>query len=57
MKRWATETTLWDSAEALRNNREIAAYIDAVLEDGDPALLSHALSVAMRAMAGQCPRP
>jgi probable addiction module antidote protein len=48
MKRKATETTLWDSAEALRNNREVAAYIDSVLEDGDPALLSHALGVVAR---------
>lgn len=48
MKRKATETTLWDSAEALRNNREVAAYVDAVLEDGDPALLSHALGVLAR---------
>jgi probable addiction module antidote protein len=44
-----TKTIPWDSADALRNNEDIAAYIDAVLEEGDPALLSHALGVVARA--------
>ena len=43
------KTVPWDSAAALRSNEEIAAYIDAVLEEGDPALLSHALGVVARA--------
>jgi probable addiction module antidote protein len=41
----AIETIPWDSAAKLRSAEEIAAYIDAVLEDGDPALLSHALGI------------
>ena len=44
-----TKTTAWDSSAALRSNEEIAAYIDAVLEDGDPTLLAHALGVVARA--------
>jgi probable addiction module antidote protein len=43
------KTVPWDSAAALRNNQEIAAYIDAVLEVGDPTLLAHALGVVARA--------
>ena len=45
----AIETVPWDSSANLRSTEEIAAYIDAVLEDGDPALLSHALGVVARA--------
>ena len=45
----AIETVPWDSATNLRSAEEIAAYIDAVLEDGDPALLSHALGIVARA--------
>ena len=44
-----TKTVPWDSSSALRSNEEIAAYIDAVLEDGDPTLLAHALGVVARA--------
>jgi probable addiction module antidote protein len=44
-----TKTVPWDSSAALRSNEEIAAYIDAVLEDGDPTLLAHALGVVARA--------
>ena len=45
----AIETVPWDSATNLRSAEEIAAYIDAVLEDGDPELLSHALGIVARA--------
>ena len=45
----AIETVPWDSATKLRSAEEIAAYIDAVLEDGDPVLLSHALGIVARA--------
>jgi probable addiction module antidote protein len=44
-----TKTVPWDSSALLRSDKEIAAYIDAVLEDGDPALLAHALGVVARA--------
>ncbi len=45
----ATTTLAWDSASALRSNEEIAAYIDAALEEDDPAILLHALGVVARA--------
>ena len=44
-----TKTVPWDSSAVLRTDKEIAAYIDAVLEDGDPTLLAHALGVVARA--------
>ena len=45
----AVKTTSYDTAEYLDSEEEVAAYIDAVLEDGDPALLAHALGVVARA--------
>ena len=39
----AVKTTRWDTAETLKTKQEIAAYLDAVLEDGDPELLKLAL--------------
>jgi probable addiction module antidote protein len=44
-----TKTIPWDSAAALRSKKDIAAYIDAVLDEGDPALLAHAIGVVARA--------
>ena len=43
------KTTRWDSAEHLRTEEDIAAYLDAVLEENDPALVTHALGVIARA--------
>ena len=43
------ETHPYDSAEHLRTPEHIAAYLDAVLEENDPALLAHALGVVARA--------
>lgn len=43
------KTTPWDSAAYLKNDDDIAAYLEAVFEDGDPALISHALGVIARA--------
>ena len=45
----ALKTTRWDSAEHLRTEEDIAAYLDAVLEENDPALVTHALGVIARA--------
>lgn len=45
----ALKTTRWDSAEHLRTDEDIAAYLDAVLEENDPALVRHALGVIARA--------
>jgi len=42
-------TRLWDAAETLDSKEDIAAYLDAVLEDGDPDLLKAALGDVARA--------
>jgi probable addiction module antidote protein len=41
----------WDSAEHLRTDADVAAYLDAVLEEAgdDPAFVAHALGVVARA--------
>lgn len=44
-----TQTHPWDSAEHLESNEDIAAYLDAVLAENDPALLTHALGIVARA--------
>jgi probable addiction module antidote protein len=45
----ALETTKWDAAELLDSPEMIAAYIDAALDDGDPALIAAALGDVARA--------
>ena len=47
--RTKTNTIPWDSAQLLRSKEDIADYLEAVLEDGDPALITHALGVIARA--------
>jgi len=42
-------TRRWDAAETLQTRDDIAAYLDAVLEDGDPDLLKAALGDIARA--------
>ncbi|MBK1695424.1 putative addiction module antidote protein [Chromatium weissei] len=42
-------TTRWDSAAYLRDDDEIAEYLNAVLEEDDPILLTHALGIIARA--------
>jgi len=44
-----TVTKRWDAAEHLNTEEEIAAYLDAALEDGDPALVAAALGDIARA--------
>lgn len=44
-----TKTISWDTADHLATPADIAAYLEAVFEDGDPALISHALGVVARA--------
>ncbi len=39
----AHKTHPWDAADSLETKEDIAAYLDAVLEDGDPELLKAAL--------------
>ncbi len=44
-----TKTLPWDSAEYLKTDEDIANYLAAVFEDGDPALITHALRDVARA--------
>ena len=43
------QATAYDAAEFLETDEEIVAYLNAALEDGDPALLSAALGDIARA--------
>lgn len=43
-------TSRWDAAEHLDSPEAIAAYIDAAMEDGDPALVAAALGDVARAL-------
>ncbi len=45
----ALELTPWDSAAGLNSEEEILAYIEASLEENDPALFAHVLGVVARA--------
>jgi probable addiction module antidote protein len=42
-------TRPWDTAEHLDTPEEIAAYLEAAFEEGDPAFYAHALGVVARA--------
>jgi probable addiction module antidote protein len=44
-----TKTVPWDSAAYLKTDQDIANYLEAVFEDGDSALITHALGVVARA--------
>ena len=44
-----TRTKSWDAAEHLKGDEEMAAYLEAALEDGDPALVAAALGDIARA--------
>jgi probable addiction module antidote protein len=43
------KTIPWDSAAYLKTDDDIADYLEAVFEDGDPALIAHALGIITRA--------
>ena len=43
------KTIPWDAADHLTDKESIAAYLDAVLEDGDPELIRAALGDVARA--------
>ena len=43
------KTIPWDSAEHLKTDKDIANYLEAVFEDGDPALVAAALGDVARA--------
>jgi probable addiction module antidote protein len=42
-------TTLWDAAEHLENEEDMAAYLEAALEENDPSLIAAALGDIARA--------
>ena len=44
-----TKTRLWDPAEHLETEEDMAAYLEATLEEGDPALVAAALGDIARA--------
>lgn len=44
-----TQTTKWDVVEHLETEEDIAAYLEAALEDGDPQLVAAALEDITRA--------
>jgi probable addiction module antidote protein len=50
VRQMAPETTRWDAAEHLDSPEAIAAYIDAAMEDGDPAIISAVLGDVARAI-------
>jgi probable addiction module antidote protein len=45
----ARQTRPWDAAATLKTREDVAAYLDAVLDDGDPDLLKAALGDIARA--------
>lgn len=49
MKRKKIKTRPWDVVEHLETEEDITAYLEAVLADGDPALVSAALGDVARA--------
>jgi probable addiction module antidote protein len=44
-----TVTTPWDPADHMRTDEDMAAYLEAALEEGDPALVAAALGDIARA--------
>jgi probable addiction module antidote protein len=44
-----TKTRPWDAAEHLTSGDDMAAYLEAALEDGDPAVVTAALGDIARA--------
>jgi probable addiction module antidote protein len=45
----AIKTTPFDAADYLETDADMAEYLDACLEEGDPKLITHALGVIARA--------
>jgi probable addiction module antidote protein len=43
------KTIPWDTTDYLKTDKQIAYYLEAVFEDGDPALIAHALGDVARA--------
>jgi len=43
------KTRPYDAAEYLKTEEDVANYLEAIFEDGDPALIVHGLGVVARA--------
>ena len=48
-KQTKLKTTRWDSAKYLKTEADMAEYLQACLDENDPALVTHALGVIARA--------
>ena len=49
MKKGKLKTTKWDVVDYLKTDKDMAEYLEAAMEDGDPALISAALGDIARA--------
>lgn len=49
MKKTKVKTTLWDAAEHLKTDEDMAAYLEVAIEDGDPVVISAAIGDIARA--------
>lgn len=49
MKSTKVKTKVWDAAEHLETHEDMANYLEAALEDGDPTLVAAALGDIARA--------
>lgn len=49
MKKTKVKTTPWDASEHLKSEEDMAAYLEAAIEDGDPAVISAAIGDIARA--------
>lgn len=45
------ETTRWDAAEHIKTREDVAVYLEAAFEDGDPAVIAAMLSDIARSDA------
>ncbi|MGJ9462078.1 DNA-binding protein [Actinotignum sp. GS-2025g] len=53
----AVKITRWDASDYLQTWEDIAAYLNAVLEERDPKLLEVALEDVVQALARRTPVP
>ncbi len=49
MKKVKIKTTKWDAVDYLKTDKDMANYLEAAIEDGDPTLISAALGDIARA--------
>ncbi|TAL25892.1 MAG: putative addiction module antidote protein [Nitrospirae bacterium] len=49
MKKAKVKITKWDAAEHLKTEKDMAVYLEAAIEDGDPAVISAAIGDVARA--------